>query len=260
MLKSKKPGDTISLNKEFGIMIGEMEIIKRLILAAILGGLIGVEREINNRPAGLRTHVLVTLGSTLVMLVSIDGLYMLSNGNMVSDPYRLAAQVVSGIGFLGAGTIMRTGNTIKGLTTAASLWVCAGIGLAIGTGYYLGGIVTSAIVLITLTSLGFYENKMLGKRYKTFEIIGTDRPGLIGEIGTLFGKRYISIKDICIVDNDYQDENNSYGLMEVHFMVNIPSNFNLNLLSMEIYSILGVKSVVFEDTVLSYSKIDNNKN
>ena len=119
-------------------MISEIEIVKRLILSAILGGLIGVEREVNNRPAGLRTHILVTLGSTLVMLVSIDGLHR-DGGAILSDPYRLAAQVVSGIGFLGAGTIMRTGNSINGLTTAASLWVSAGIGLAIGTGYYLGG-------------------------------------------------------------------------------------------------------------------------
>lgn len=104
-------------------MITEIEIIKRLLLSAFLGGLIGVEREVNNRPAGLRTHILVTLGSTLVMLISIDGLNRINDGIIMSDPYRLAAQVVSGIGFLGAGTIMRTGNSINGLTTAASLWL-----------------------------------------------------------------------------------------------------------------------------------------
>lgn len=228
-------------------MIGEMEIIKRLLLATIIGGLIGVEREVNNRPAGLRTHILVTLGASLIMLVSIDGLYRVNDGTVeLSDPYRLAAQVVSGIGFLGAGTIMRTGNSINGLTTAASLWVSAGIGLAIGTGYYLGAIVTGVIVLIVLMSLGFFEQRFFTKRYKTFEVIGTNRPGLIGDIGTLFGKNHVSIKDIAVISSSYEDDDNYYGLMEVHFIVKIPSNFNLNFFVVEIYRILGVKSLVFE--------------
>lgn len=111
-------------------MIPGIEIIIRLVLSSVLGGLIGIEREVNNRPAGLRTHVLVTVGSALIMLISIDGFSNLPN--RLGDPARLAAQVVSGIGFLGAGTIMRTGNNINGLTTAASLWVSAGLGLAVG--------------------------------------------------------------------------------------------------------------------------------
>ncbi len=110
-------------------MISQMEIITRLVLAAVIGGLIGIEREFKNRPAGLRTHVLVSLGSALIMLISIDGFTNIVN--QTGDPARLAAQVVSGIGFLGAGTIMRTENSINGLTTAASLWVAAGIGLAV---------------------------------------------------------------------------------------------------------------------------------
>ena len=227
-------------------MISEIEIIKRLLLSAFLGGLIGVEREVNNRPAGLRTHILVTLGSTLVMLVSIDGLNRIGDGIVMSDPYRLAAQVVSGIGFLGAGTIMRTGNSINGLTTAASLWVSAGIGLAIGTGYYLGGIVTGAIVLITLTSLGMFERGFLRKKYKTFEVIGTNRTGLIGDIGTLFGGNHISIKDISIVSSN----EGHGGLMEVHFMVKLPSKFELDLFESEIYNIQGVQSVIFEGATL----------
>lgn len=223
-------------------MINEIEIIKRLLLSAVLGGLIGVEREVNNRPAGLRTHILVTLGSTLVMLVSIDGLHSVVNGISMSDPYRLAAQVVSGIGFLGAGTIMRTGNSINGLTTAASLWVSAGIGLAIGTGYYVGAIVTAAIVLITLMSLGVFERGFLRRKYKTFEVIGTNRTGLIGDIGTLFGENHISIKDIYVVSSDEQPN----GLMEVHFMVKLPSRFELESFQKDIYHIKGVKSLIFE--------------
>ena len=227
-------------------MIGEMEIVKRLLLSAILGGLIGIEREVNNRPAGLRTHILVTLGSTLVMLVSIDGLSRVS-GVSSSDPYRLAAQVVSGIGFLGAGTIMRTGNSINGLTTAASLWVSAGIGLAIGTGYYLGGIVTATIVLITLMSLGVIERGFLRRKYNTFEVIGINRTGLVGDVGTLFGKNHISIKDISVVSSS--EEFN--GLMEVHYIVKLPNKFKLDIFTNEIYGIKGIQSVVFEGAILS---------
>lgn len=231
-------------------MIGEIEIIKRLVLSALIGGLIGIEREVNNRPAGLRTHILVTLGSALVMLVSVDGLYIISNGAPSSDPYRLAAQVVSGIGFLGAGTIMRTGNNINGLTTAASLWVSAGIGLAIGSGYYLGAIVTGIIVLLTLMSLGFFEKRILRKKYKTIEVISSNRPGLIGQIGTLFGKHYISIKDIAIISNDYKydddEEDHTDGTMEVHFIVKIPNNLEFTVLGEDIYQISGVNSVIYE--------------
>ena len=228
-------------------MISEIEIVKRLLLSAVLGGLIGVEREVNNRPAGLRTHILVTLGSTLVMLVSIDGLSRMG-GVILSDPYRLAAQVVSGIGFLGAGTIMRTGNSINGLTTAASLWVSAGIGLAIGTGYYLGGIVTAAIVLITLMSLGVVERGFLRRKYNTFEVIGINRTGLVGDVGTLFGENYISIKDISVVSSD--EEIN--GLMEVHYIVKLPNKFKLDLFQNQICEIKGVKSVIFEGAILSH--------
>lgn len=223
-------------------MISRMEIVKRLVLSAIVGGLIGTEREINNRPAGLRTHILVTLGSTLVMLVSIDGFQL-------GDPSRLAAQVVSGIGFLGAGTIMRTGNNISGLTTAASLWVCAGIGLAMGAGYYLGAIFTTTIVLVTLMSLGPFEKMILKKRYRAVEIVATNRPGIIGQIGVLFGKYYISIKDINILsaDSEYDEDN---GIMEIRFLIKTPNDFNINTLYKEIYQIHGVISVSFEGNII----------
>lgn len=226
-------------------MLSVTEIIIRLGLSAIVGGLIGMEREVNNRPAGLRTHVLVTLGSALVMLVSIDGFYNLAD-RVPGDPARLASQVVSGIGFLGAGTIMRTGNNINGLTTAASLWVSAGIGLAIGSGYYLGGIVTGIIVLVTLMSLGFFEKKILKKKYRTIDVVSSGRPGIIGQMGTLFGKYYVSIKDISIIDNEYKYNDDDNGIMETRFLVKLPSNFNINNFYREIYQINGVINVCFE--------------
>ena len=115
-------------------MLTQLEIVLRLILAVAAGGLIGLEREIHGRAAGFRTQILVCLGSTLIMLISIYG-FEQSGVGTTRDPARLAAQVVSGIGFLGAGTILREGTSIKGLTTAASLWVVAGIGLALGAGF-----------------------------------------------------------------------------------------------------------------------------
>lgn len=132
------------------IYISSLEVITRLIISAIVGGIIGFERESSNRPAGFRTHILVTIGSALIMMVSATAFDPIGQGN---DPQRLAAQVVSGIGFLGAGTIMRNGSEVKGLTTAASLWVCAGLGLAFGAGLYVHGFAGGVIVISTLTVL-----------------------------------------------------------------------------------------------------------
>lgn len=235
-------------------MLSEIEIIKRLLLSAILGGLIGMEREVNNRPAGLRTHILVTLGSALIMIISIDAFYF-GGGVPLGDPSRLAAQVVSGIGFLGAGTIMRTGNNIVGLTTAASLWVSAGIGLAIGSGYYFGAIVTGAIVLITLISLGLFEKRALRKKHKTIQVVGANRPGLIGNIGTLFGQYNVSIKSINILDENLDDDEN--GILKVAFLVKIPMGIDVNIFYKEICKIKGVISVNIEGVVMINGEDDN---
>ncbi len=117
------------------------ELFARLVLATVLGGAIGLERGTLNRPAGLRTHILVCVGSTLAMLVSMYGLLDMRGGVLTPsyDGGRIAAQVISGIGFFGAGTILREGSSVRGLTTAASLWTVAGIGLAVGSGMYVGG-------------------------------------------------------------------------------------------------------------------------
>ena len=128
-------------------MISQEEVILRLVIATLFGGLIGLERESHKRPAGFRTHILVCIGSALVMIVSQYAFLDFAEKSMGYDPGRIAAQVISGIGFLGAGTILREGSTVKGLTTAASLWVVSGIGLAIGSGFYLFGAVTTGLVV-----------------------------------------------------------------------------------------------------------------
>lgn len=121
--------------------------VVRLIIAVILGGIIGWEREHNNRPAGLRTHVVVCTGSALIMLLSD---YMGCIYGVQMDPARMGAQVISGIGFLGAGTIIKEGFSVKGLTTAASLWVVSCIGLVVGVGFYSGAIIATVLLYCTL--------------------------------------------------------------------------------------------------------------
>ena len=147
------------------------ESLLRLALAAALGGLIGVEREIREREAGLRTHMLVALGSALFTIVSAYGFHaFLASGQSVvrADPTRIAAQIVTGIGFLGAGAIIRQGLSIRGLTTAATLWVVAAIGLAAGAGYYSAAVITTGLVLFSLWPLRLAAYKML-RRYRAAE-------------------------------------------------------------------------------------------
>lgn len=132
------------------------ESLLRLALAAVLGGMIGTERELREREAGLRTHLLVALGSALFTIVGAYGFHaFLASGASVvrADPTRIAAQIVTGIGFLGAGAIIRQGFSVRGLTTAATLWVVAAVGLAAGAGYYSAAVITTALVLLALYPL-----------------------------------------------------------------------------------------------------------
>lgn len=151
-----------------------MTIMFRILLAAILGGTVGVEREYNRHPAGFKTHLLVSVGACLIMLLAMFGFqdFMAENAEFVTfDPSRLAAYVVSGIGFLGAGTIIVQGYTVRGLTTAASIWVTAGIGLSIGVGMYFAAIFTTAIVTLSLIFLNKIEGTLFKKRKNVESIV-----------------------------------------------------------------------------------------
>ncbi len=134
----------------------------KLCVATVLGGFIGYEREHSHRPAGFKTHTLVSVGSALVMLTSV---YIFESQGMVGDVTRMSAQVLSGIGFLGAGTILREGFSVKGLTTAASLWVVACIGIAVGAGFYAGALVATLVIYLVLNSLKRFvvRNGSMGK-------------------------------------------------------------------------------------------------
>ncbi len=132
------------------------EVLLRVVLAGLLGGAIGVEREIREREAGLRTHLLVAVGAALFTIVSAYGwhdFHFSARSGITYDPTRIAAQIVTGIGFLGAGAIIRQGFSVRGLTTAATLWVVAAIGLAAGAGYYSAAVITTAVALFSLWPL-----------------------------------------------------------------------------------------------------------
>lgn len=213
------------------------EMILRLALACLLGALIGLERESLNRPAGLRTYTLVCVGSALAMIVSLDMYYQYHN-TVNADPGRIAAQVVSGIGFLGAGTIMREGASVRGLTTAAGLWVVACVGLAVGAGLYLAGIITAALVLFVLIYFFRFEQRISGMReYKAFVMLVDDRPGQIGRIGSVLGDLNVLIKNINL--NHLDDEEG----LEVEVMLHIPAGVQPSTVIEHLSNIPGMRSV-----------------
>ncbi len=213
------------------------EIIFKLALACILGGLIGLERESLNRPAGLRTYTLVCVGSTLAMIVSLD-IYLQYFQTANADPGRIAAQVVSGIGFLGAGTIMREGPTVRGLTTAAGLWVVACIGLAIGAGLYLPAIATTALILFVLIYFIRIEHKFSGMRqYKGIIMTIVDHPGQIGVVGSILGKMNVLIKDIQMNRVGNEEE------LELELLLELPAGLSINQVIAELEKSKGFKNI-----------------
>lgn len=177
------------------------EIILKLVVATVCGGIIGYQRETFERPAGFRTHILVCVGSAIYMLVSVT-----VAGNSF-DPSRIAAQVASGMGFLGAGTIIKQGSFVRGLTTAASLWTIAGIGLAIGFGGTLLGVALlgTMVVFLSLTVLRRFEDRLETKRQSFYLEITLNNARLQVEwISELLRKQHIIIEDIN-VENTNQD-------------------------------------------------------
>ncbi|HWP98625.1 MAG TPA: MgtC/SapB family protein [Syntrophomonadaceae bacterium] len=214
-----------------------LEILFKLILACILGGLIGLERESLNRPAGLRTYTLVCVGSTLAMLVSLDMYYSFYQ-TVNADPGRIAAQVISGIGFLGAGTIMREGATVRGLTTAAGLWAVACIGLAVGAGLYIPAVATTALILFVLIYFVKLEDIFSGMReFKGMVLVVEDRPGAVGIVASMLGDLNVLIKDIQLTRLDTGDD------LEVELLVELPSGMTIDHVIDEVSKSKGLRSI-----------------
>ncbi|WP_027338736.1 MgtC/SapB family protein [Halonatronum saccharophilum] len=214
----------------------DKEIVLRLVLSCLLGGLIGLERERSSRPAGFRTNILVSIGSTLMMIVSLNVALIFDTGR--ADPGRIAAQVVTGVGFLGAGTIIREGFSVKGLTTAAGLWAVSGIGLALGAGFYLSAITATILVILTLTLLARVENNIMNiNKVYLFRIKTLDRSGVLGKVGSIFGDYNISIRDISI-EHCYDDPS-----IYINFKVKKPRDAKVNNLFSILNEVEGIKEV-----------------
>ncbi|GMO43949.1 MAG: MgtC/SapB family protein [Termitinemataceae bacterium] len=203
----------------------EIDLIVRLALGFLAGGIIGFQRASKRQIAGLKTHILICVGSTLLMLLSIwipQNFTDVKNG----DPSRIAAQVVSGIGFLGAGAMIRLGNNIKGVTTAATLWFIAAVGLGVGAGMFLAVTVATVIGLATLTVVDKFEqtvfpaerNKVLVLTYNSFD---ADTEESV-EILKAFGIRIISV-DV--------DENGEKNGLRLRILAGIPVKINTSKLT-----------------------------
>jgi putative Mg2+ transporter-C (MgtC) family protein len=177
-----------------------LEITIKLLLAALAGGLIGLEREIHGRPAGLRTNLLVAVGSCVMMIVS-EAFYAKygmfdAQSTLRLDPSRVAAQIVTGIGFIGAGVILKEGASVRGLTTAASLWTVAGLGMAFGMGFFSLGAIATVMVLISLTLLKKLDPLVKKDRFLTLMVTSHNREGLLEELQAIFTARKLVITDI----------------------------------------------------------------
>jgi putative Mg2+ transporter-C (MgtC) family protein len=151
-----------------------------VVVAAGLGGVIGLERELDEKAAGLRTHILVSVGSALFTLVGAYGFEDFPSGSV--DPSRIAAQIVTGIGFLGAGVIFRQGFTIRGLTTAASLWLVAAVGMAAGAGYWEGAVIAAGAGLVSLRPLEWLKARALPQRAASRMVLELAEEGTSGEV------------------------------------------------------------------------------
>jgi len=189
----------------------------RLVLAAILGGLIGIEREIRDKPAGLRTNILICVGSTLFMSLSTQVAQLLGG-----DPTRIAAQIISGIGFLGAGAVLHSHGFVLGLTTAATIWVVAGVGMALGSGMYLVAAFATGMSLVTLYFLSFIEDKIQGRRSYSYALVVTDLNQALASIN-----RVLQDSSVSAASFNFKKRSGHY---RVWFNLLIPRETNVKII------------------------------
>ena len=226
----------------------DIMMVVRLVLAAILGGIVGIERGSGDRPAGFRTHILVCVGSALFMLVSMYGFDELTPATAVHegdlgarrDSARIAAQVVSGIGFLGAGTILHEGLTIRGLTTAASLWMVSAIGLAVGSGMFFLSIMATVITMITLVTLHTWEKRFAATSRsdrRFVRITTSNRNDVIADITGYLTLNGIQVKSLNLKKN--KDKNN----LVIDLYLKLGKNMESSDYILGLQNIEGVMSV-----------------
>jgi putative Mg2+ transporter-C (MgtC) family protein len=222
-------------------VLTEADMVLRLALGFVAGAIMGFERASSRQVAGMRTHILIALGATLLMLLSI-WLPLELTGIRNGDPGRIAAQVVSGIGFLGAGAILRLGNNVRGLTTAASLWFVAAVGLTIGAGMFLAAGIAEAAGLITLMFLGRLERKIFpSERFKTLEIsYKTGRPNISEAQDTIRAAK-IRIQSMDVVQGSINKPT------KLRLLVGIPTALDIASIAQALKSLDNVTKVEIKE-------------
>jgi putative Mg2+ transporter-C (MgtC) family protein len=212
------------------------DMLIRIALAGILGGLIGLERQLRAKEAGLRTHILVGIGSAMFMLVSKYGFAdMLVSDHVALDPSRIAAQVVSGMGFLGAGTIIIQKQVVKGLTTAAGLWVTAAIGLVIGSGMYEIGIYGTVLALVVLETFRRISHWLIGRHHTLLVHL---KPKSVPLVLLVLQRENVRYGHIAVVNRD--EEN---GLCELSVEVTLSRRSPMYAIYDKVMEIKGVQSL-----------------
>ena len=224
----------------------EIEMLLRLVLAVLLSGIIGMEREALNKSAGFRTHILVGIGACLMMIISLSMPFIRMPSDFGatgsnSDPARIAAQVVSGIGFLGAGAIMSSSGKVRGLTTAASLWAVAGIGLCVGAGLYVTAIGASVLTFATLSLFARVENRIQKNRIIRMEIYMVDEPCAVGKVFEVFNDLDIQVKDTALVE----DNKIGHDVIKLDLLLKIPYNIEAEKIKTDLEKITEVYDIVY---------------
>jgi putative Mg2+ transporter-C (MgtC) family protein len=195
---------------EDSVMISPEQIVLRLVVAAVLGGLVGLERERLEWAAGMRTHALVSLGSALFMVVSIFGFSdIINERHVILDPSRVAAQVASGIGFIGAGTIILRREIVKGLTTAASIWAVAAVGLAVGGGMFLASATATVLTLVTLILAKPVKNQLFPKRKARFVTLVIDQNTSLAQLRSEIDAANLQLDRIVVRPGPTPDEDSA---------------------------------------------------
>ncbi len=214
-----------------------LEITLRILAAFVAGSLIGIERESKSQPAGFRTHTILCLGSALVMIISIK-----IGTESVHDPGRIAAQVVSGIGFLGGGAILRLGFNVRGLTTAASIWTAAAIGLAAGAGFFVEVVIGTAAVLLALSLLNVVSKRFSPRKagQRMLSLSAMDAPGLIGMVTGILERHQIQIVNFTVNRNPMD------GKVELLANVKFEKEQTLEKIISDLQSVPGLHELDFQ--------------
>jgi putative Mg2+ transporter-C (MgtC) family protein len=215
-----------------------LDVVIRILLAAVLGGAIGIEREIREHTAGFRTHILVSVGAAAFTLASAYGLE-----GTGFDPNRISAGVVTGIGFLGAGAIIRYGVSVRGLTTAASLWTVAAVGLLTGQGYYAAALVTTGVVIVSLYALRLIEDRLLYPHLGTTVAVKVHfrSPGYapLAQLVAVLQRTRIVVKEMAVAPGEDQSDT-------IHLLLKLPRGLDSAKLTALVADLEEVRSVSVE--------------